>query len=609
MKKLFALLLALCLMCGVAVAEEAADQTLHLSHFSIKMPAEWNFEFDALTGSYTGQYAGVTMTMVDEPSSFPGYNETEGTCYLNDEWVKATEEEYIVKSLRPRFEEYAQQYGAQNAEYSIKRVPDGNGAAHLELAAAWSNDNGAEAIAVYESDYYEYGVVLTATSENPDAHVLLEFMAEQIKALVETATYYRTGNSETPARRFAFDFASFETPEACIIESVRQTNSTSHTVSGYVEALYTAPDERENFVKHLPFSIRLDNRDKDILARYGSLQRYANGGMSLGDTYKKTHRDVVTENGFQVVRQQKSSNEITYIWCLGNVGVKISFSVYDYSALPGVRSPGEDFYLNEIVEPIISSFILPDGTTAAASAEAEAKAMEGRIKVGNCNFALPEGMAESDRVPTGYCEVVTCRSESDTYRLMIGTINYYESPLPTDALGDKSATTMYWALQLIGLDAESAYDAVAKGGSLTGFPNGQNAWSCIMDSSIVHSQYYRGTGIFIISIPRSNEAVQPSLIAALDMLKSLRMDGVSEEQMAADAEAARVAAEQAAAQKYIVITNSSANIRSGPGGDYDKLTTARQGDTFPLIREEGNWYVIDINGQTGYVTKSLSAIQ
>lgn len=130
-----------------------------------------------------------------------------------------------------------------------------------------------------------------------------------------------------------------------------------------------------------------------------------------------------------------------------------------------------------------------------------------------------------------------------------------------------------------------------------------------MDSSIVHSQYYRGTGIFIISMPRSNEAVQPSLIAALDMLKSLRMDGVSEEQMAADAEAARVAAEQAAAQKYVVITNSSANIRSGPGGDYDKLTTARQGDTFPLIREEGNWYVIDVNGQTGYVTKSLSAIQ
>lgn len=77
----------------------------------------------------------------------------------------------------------------------------------------------------------------------------------------------------------------------------------------------------------------------------------------------------------------------------------------------------------------------------------------------------------------------------------------------------------------------------------------------------------------------------------------------------ADAEAARIAAEQAAAQKYVVITNSSANIRSGPDGSAAKIITARQGDTFPLIREEGNWYVIDVNGQTGYVTKSLSAIQ
>ena len=62
-------------------------------------------------------------------------------------------------------------------------------------------------------------------------------------------------------------------------------------------------------------------------------------------------------------------------------------------------------------------------------------------------------------------------------------------------------------------------------------------------------------------------------------------------------------------QQYVIITNSSANIRSGPGGDYAKVTTAVKGDTFPLIREEGNWYVIDVNGQTGYVTKSLSAIQ
>lgn len=61
--------------------------------------------------------------------------------------------------------------------------------------------------------------------------------------------------------------------------------------------------------------------------------------------------------------------------------------------------------------------------------------------------------------------------------------------------------------------------------------------------------------------------------------------------------------------QYVIITNSSANIRSGPDGSAAKLITAKQGDTFPLIGEDGNWYIIDVNGQTGYVTKSLSAIQ
>lgn len=63
------------------------------------------------------------------------------------------------------------------------------------------------------------------------------------------------------------------------------------------------------------------------------------------------------------------------------------------------------------------------------------------------------------------------------------------------------------------------------------------------------------------------------------------------------------------AEKQVIITNSSANIRSGPDGSAAKLTTARQGDTFPLLGEEGNWYKIDVNGQTGYVTKNLSKVQ
>lgn len=102
-----------------------------------------------------------------------------------------------------------------------------------------------------------------------------------------------------------------------------------------------------------------------------------------------------------------------------------------------------------------------------------------------------------------------------------------------------------------------------------------------------------------------------SFYTMLDILESIRPS--SEEKLAAlrntTTEGSGENAAENASQKYVIITNSSANIRSGPGGDYAKIITAKQGDTFPLISEDGNWYIISVNGQTGYVTKSLSAIQ
>ena len=61
--------------------------------------------------------------------------------------------------------------------------------------------------------------------------------------------------------------------------------------------------------------------------------------------------------------------------------------------------------------------------------------------------------------------------------------------------------------------------------------------------------------------------------------------------------------------QYITIINSSANIRSGPDASYSKVKTAVKGDTFPLLGEENGWYMIDVNGTTGYVSKKLCEIQ
>lgn len=60
---------------------------------------------------------------------------------------------------------------------------------------------------------------------------------------------------------------------------------------------------------------------------------------------------------------------------------------------------------------------------------------------------------------------------------------------------------------------------------------------------------------------------------------------------------------------YVIITNSNANIRSGPDGSAPRLGNAVYGEVFPYLGESGNWYMIDVCGQTGYVVKELSALQ
>ncbi|MBE5787122.1 MAG: SH3 domain-containing protein, partial [Clostridiales bacterium] len=101
---------------------------------------------------------------------------------------------------------------------------------------------------------------------------------------------------------------------------------------------------------------------------------------------------------------------------------------------------------------------------------------------------------------------------------------------------------------------------------------------------------------------------------------SFRVDGMTAEEMAeykaqaeaelaaAEEEAARKAAEEAA-RKKVYIVNAGANIRSGPDSSYSKIHYAYKGDSFPLLGEEGNWYKIDVNGQTGYVSKGLCEVR
>lgn len=307
----------------------------------------------------------------------------------------------------------------------------------------------------------------------------------------------------------------------------------------------------------------------------------------------------------------KQQYDLSYLALIDNLALCITFEDYDWLLTYIAQDKLLSICYEQFVYPVISMAQFPDGTAALAP-EAE---MAGRIKVGNFSFEMPEGMVEQESVrqsKNGF-EIAAC--VADDYQFVLVSVDYKELGLPVNAVADDyQLTHMYWAMQLFrGMSEEQAYEVLQNAYDLPMAKNGETLlMSYTADGMGVYTHYYWGEG-FVIFVITAADAAQAALVAGEQMAQSFLLDGVTEEQMAADAEAARIAAEEAAAkaaaQKYIVITGDSANIRSGPGSDHSKVTTARKGDTFPLLGQEGTWYKIDVNGQIGYVAQGLCKVK
>lgn len=60
---------------------------------------------------------------------------------------------------------------------------------------------------------------------------------------------------------------------------------------------------------------------------------------------------------------------------------------------------------------------------------------------------------------------------------------------------------------------------------------------------------------------------------------------------------------------YVVVTADSGKIRTEPSISGGLIKTAYKGETYELIEVSGDWYVIDVDGRTGYLHTGVAAIQ
>ncbi|MEL7564784.1 MAG: SH3 domain-containing protein [Dehalobacterium sp.] len=62
--------------------------------------------------------------------------------------------------------------------------------------------------------------------------------------------------------------------------------------------------------------------------------------------------------------------------------------------------------------------------------------------------------------------------------------------------------------------------------------------------------------------------------------------------------------------KTVVVSSASANVRTGPGTTYEKITTLLEGDTVKLILEENSWCKVTLDdGQEGWIANWLVKVE
>ena len=195
---------------------------------------------------------------------------------------------------------------------------------------------------------------------------------------------------------------------------------------------------------------------------------------------------------------------------------------------------------------------------------------------------------------THICHPVTIQGENDAYSLLI-TLYDFHADGRHRIENQQNRTQAHFDLisEYSGLTGRLAFRTVRPEGQFRDFVLGSTA-----DGAYHLVTFYnplRGEGYtFELRVKDGALSADEAQTLLLDIAASLREAGVIYPQITG---------------KTLVVTHSGINVRSRPDADSAVLLVARQGDTFPYLGENGIWYMIDVGGQVGYVSKALTQVQ
>ena len=250
---------------------------------------------------------------------------------------------------------------------------------------------------------------------------------------------------------------------------------------------------------------------------------------------------------------------------------------------------------------LVSLFLVLCLMCAAVPAFAEAAETQ-EVKLSNITFQIPAGLQVTRMTTTGN------NYESDTCKIYLVGSNM-DADLVRAMMKEVEKQGLKLSFQQAAIGIAEVSE---KGGDLAvtlalyamkediGMLNGDPVMcgrEALVESCAFYAQHYRGK---YYSVLVADETMTPDEIYQLarDIMLSVRIDGVSEEDMIADAQA-----------DYVIITADSGKIRTEASISGGLIKTAYKGETYELIEESGDWYIIDVDGRTGYLHTGVAEIQ
>lgn len=241
---------------------------------------------------------------------------------------------------------------------------------------------------------------------------------------------------------------------------------------------------------------------------------------------------------------------------------------------------------------LLLSLCLLCGAAGASAEEAQAGMP---VQIGPASFELPADAMVLYQDDSGLM------ATSDAYDLWILWYDWAELPVETLESYTKSGVqvdqlyAMYLAQTGDAKKAKQVADLAVE--TDVGMLNGDDVAYVTQESMVLCTHYYRHSGFMVKVAPLNTGDPAPWVEMCKAIALSFRLEGVSEEQMIADQ------------VKWVVVTADSARVRNKPDISAAELKLAHKGDRFELVRKEGAWYIVLVNGKQGYIHSGVTEVQ